>query len=195
MCAEQLFLYKSYDAFSDLSQLLCLQASQVQQSQGSWSEGEPIELSGLADVDWQSKQRQAQQDTAAIQKKIAVARSMLYLTPLLREEPVSMPLVANALVHEVMSSMTARSGADQQHDTELRVLCLVSLLGLAARRPSIVDVMSIEMHSDLTLPNADELSGHALLSHIAAGLLRSQSLPQVCSLSMRCTWQKCMLAL
>lgn len=164
--------------------LQCLQVDQVQPSTGSVSEAEPIELSGLVDAewqpDWQSKQRQAQQAAAALQTKVAVVRSVLYLTPLLEEEPASTPLVASSLVHEVMSSMTARASVDQQHDIELQTLCLVALLSLAAQRPAVADVMLLEANGNVLPPSSHEVSGHALLSHIAAGLLRTRSLPQVC---------------
>ena len=159
-----------------------MQSGQVWQSKGSQSEAEPIELSGLSDSDaqlgWQSKDSQGQVATSLQLIKLDVVKSLLYLAPLLREEPVSMPLIANVLVHEVMAGMTVSS--DQPHAAELRKLCLVTLLTLAARLPSIADVMQLEADNTAELPSIQKLAGHALLTHIAAAILRVHHLPQVC---------------
>lgn len=159
-----------------------MQSSQVRQSKGSQSEAEPIELSGLLDSEaqlgWQSKDSQGQVATSLQLIKLDVVKSLLYLAPLLREEPVSMPFIANVLVHEAMAGMTVSS--DQPHAAELRNLCLVTLLTLAARLPSIADVMQLEADNTAELPSIQKLAGHALLSHIAAAILRVHHLPQVC---------------
>lgn len=131
--------------------------------------------------DWQKRHTQAQQDAAALQKKVAIVKSLLYLAPLLQEEPVSMPLIANALVHELMSSMTASSGTlDPLHDAEHRRMCLATLLVVdSSRLPSIADVMLLETDTTFELPDINKFPSHALLTHIAASIRRIQSLPQV----------------